>query len=102
MIQQELVYKVKESIRKLDPRARVILFGSRARGDSKPNSDWDFLIISSLMVNEKIKRQIRNGLIDTELDAEEVISTLIYSQDDWDNYQLTPLYRNIAKEGVEI
>ena len=102
MKQQELVYKVKESIRKLDPRARVILFGSRARGDSKTNSDWDFLIISSLQVNEKIKRQFRTGLIDTELDAEEVISTIIYSKNEWNNYQLTPLYRNIANEGVEI
>jgi len=102
MKQQELVYKVKESIRKLDPRARVILFGSRARGDSKTNSDWDFLIISSLQVNEKIKRQFRTGLIDTELEAEEVISTIIYSKNEWNDYQFTPLYRNIAKEGVEI
>ena len=102
MKQQELANRVKESIRKLDPRARVILFGSRARGDAKANSDWDFLIISSLQVNEKIKRQFRTSLIDTELDAEEVISTLIYSQDEWNNYQLTPLYKNIAKEGVEI
>jgi len=102
MKQQELVYKVKESIRKLDPRARVILFGSRARGDSKTNSDWDFLIISSLQVNEKIKRQFRTGLIDTELEAEEVISTIIYSKNDWNDYQFIPLYRNIAKEGVEI
>jgi predicted nucleotidyltransferase len=99
---QELAHKVKESIQKLDPQVRVILFGSRARGDAKANSDWDFLIISSLQVNEKIKRQIRTSLIDTELDAEEVISTLIYSQDEWNNYQLTPLYKNIAKEGVEI
>ena len=102
MTKQELVYQVKESIRKLDPRARVVLFGSRARGDSKTNSDWDFLIISSFQVSEKIKRQFRNGLIDIELDAEEVISTLIYSQDEWNNYQMTPLYKNIAKEGVEI
>jgi predicted nucleotidyltransferase len=102
MKQQELVKKVKESIRKLDPRARVILFGSRARGDSKTNSDWDFLIISSLQVNEKIKRQFRTGLIDTELEAEEVISTIIYSKNEWNDYQFTPLYRNIANEGVEI
>jgi uncharacterized protein len=102
MKQQELVYKVKESIRKLDPRARVILFGSRARGDSKTNSDWDFLIISSLQVNEKIKRQFRTGLIDTELEAEEVISTLIYSQEQWNKYKITPLYKNVIKEGVEI
>ena len=102
MKHQELVKKVKESIRKLDPRARVILFGSRARGDSKTNSDWDFLIISSLQVNEKLKRQFRTGLIDTELEAEEVINTLIYSQEQWNKYKITPLYKNVIKEGVEI
>jgi hypothetical protein len=36
------------------------------------------------------------------LDAEEVISTLIYSQKQWNNYKVTPLYKNILKEGVEI
>jgi predicted nucleotidyltransferase len=102
MTQQEIIYNVKESIKMLDPQARIILFGSRARGDSKTNSDWDFLILTSLQVNEKLKRQFRTGLIDTELEAEEVISTLIYSQEQWNNYKITPLYKNIAKEGVEI
>jgi hypothetical protein len=55
-----------------------------------------------LQVNEKIKRQFRTGLIDTELEAEEVISTIIYSKNEWNDYQFTPLYRNIANEGVEI
>ena len=102
MTQQEIIYNVKESIKMLDPQARIILFGSRARGDSKTNSDWDFLILTSLQVNEKLKRQFRTGLIDTELEAEEVISTLIYSQEQWNKYKITPLYKNVAKEGVEI
>ena len=24
---------------------RIILFGSRARGDARPDSDWDFLVV---------------------------------------------------------
>ena len=102
MNRQELTYKVKESIRLIDPKARVILFGSRARGDSNPSSDWDFLILTSIQINEHLKRQIRSGLIDTELEAEEVISTVIFSQDQWKEYIVTPLYKNILKEGVEL
>jgi len=34
---------------------RIILFGSRARGDFKENSDWDLLII----VEEKLSRDER-------------------------------------------
>jgi len=29
----------------LDPTARIILYGSRARGDAQPDSDWDLLIL---------------------------------------------------------
>jgi len=102
MTRLELTYQVKETIKRFDPEARVILFGSRARGDSGKFSDWDFLILTSLEVNEFLKSQIRSELIDTELDAEEVISTLIFSESQWKKYLLTPLYRNILKEGIEI
>ena len=102
MNRKELTYKVKESVRAIDPNARIILFGSRARRDNKGKSDWDFLILTSHQADEQMKRQIRDILIDTELEAEEVISTLIYSQDKWRDYQITPLYRNISKDGVEL
>jgi len=67
-----IIYQVKESVRKIDPKAKVILFGSKARGSSKKDSDWDFLILTSQKVNEKLKRTIRENLIDTELEAEPI------------------------------
>ena len=99
---EELTYQVKESIKSIDPKARVILFGSHARGDHRNTSDWDFLILTSLHANESLKRRIREKLIDTELEAEQVISTLIYSQERWSDYQITALYKNITKDGVEL
>ena len=102
MTREWITYQVKESVRKIDPKAKVILFGSKARGDAKKDSDWDFLILTSQRVNEKLKRTIREKLIDTELEAEEVISTLIYSKKSWLNYKNTPLFENISSEGIEI
>lgn len=102
MNQNQITYQVKRSVKLVDPKARVILFGSRARGDSDPSSDWDFLILTSFQVNEQLKRQIRTGLIDTELEAEEVISTIIFSQEQWKQYLVTPLYKNILQEGLEL
>lgn len=102
MNREELTYKVKHTIKSVDPGAHIILFGSRARGDNDRSSDWDFLVLTSCNADESIKKQIRDQLIDTELEAEEVISTLIFSQDKWSDYMITPLYKNIAKEGVEI
>ncbi len=77
MNRKELTYKVKESVKLVDPNARIILFGSRARRDNKGSSDWDFLILTSYKADEPIKRQIRNGLIDTELEAQEVMLVIV-------------------------
>lgn len=95
-------YNVKEAIKSIDPEAKVILFGSKARGDDKSSSDWDFLVLTSSSVDEKTKTKIREKLIDTELEAEEVISTLIYSKKVWNQYKNTPLYFNIQNDGIEI
>lgn len=58
--------------------------------------------ITNNLDNENIKRQIRDELIDTELDAGEVINTLIFSQERWKDYQVTPLFKNIVKDGIEL
>lgn len=98
----EITYRVKETVKSLDPKAKVILFGSKARGDSNTSSDWDFLILTSTSSSEQYKKIIRDKLIDTELEAGEVISTIIFSQKKWKDYQITPLYKNIIKDGIEI
>ncbi len=98
----DLRHKVKETVKAIDPEARVILFGSRARGDSRPSSDWDFLILTSCQTNKHTKQLIRDRLLDTELEAEQVISSLIFSQEKWHDYQITPLYKNISRDGVEL
>ncbi len=102
MNQNELISRVKGTVRSIDPMAKVFLFGSRAKGDDHQSSDWDFLILVSQEATEQYKGLIRDSLIDTELEAEQVISTVIYSQDQWPNYQVTPLFQNIAKEGFEV
>ncbi len=41
----DIVNLVKQEVIKIDPKAEVFLFGSRARGDFRKDSDWDFLIL---------------------------------------------------------
>ncbi|MCX8092735.1 MAG: nucleotidyltransferase domain-containing protein [Candidatus Goldbacteria bacterium] len=55
----------------------IILFGSRARGDNKYNSDWDILIIikQKISFNKKreIARSIRKKLADSYVDADIIV-----------------------------
>jgi predicted nucleotidyltransferase len=48
---------IKEAIHKNDPNALAYLFGSRARYDFRPDSDWDILIQVKEFLDE-IKRNI--------------------------------------------
>ena len=102
MTKDQLTYQVKRSIKNIDPKARIYLFGSKARGDDSSSSDWDFLILTSEDATEKNKKEIRASLIDAELESEQVISTLIYSKSSWDKYKNTLLYRNIKRDGIEL
>lgn len=93
-----------ESIKSKDKNAEVILFGSRARGTAKKDSDWDLLILLNKdSVSRKDEQVFRHNLIDVELKTGEAISTFVYSKKDWENkFWVTPFYENIKKDGIKI
>jgi len=41
----EILESIKDVLQTIVPNAKVILFGSRARGDARKGSDWDLLIL---------------------------------------------------------
>ena len=95
--------QIKDSISIIDSKAQVIVFGSRARGDAKRESDWDILILTDYPVSTDIERSFRNNLFDLEIETGEVFSTFVYQKKDWDTrHKVTPLYKNIKKEGVRL
>ena len=98
----DILKKIKSTVNELDPDAKIILFGSRARGNSQKDSDWDLLILTSIPATEENKRAFRYLLLDTELEIEQTISTLIYHKDHWKKYAITPLFHFIESEGIEL
>ena len=104
MKRDELLKRIKSGIQEKDPKAEIYLFGSRARGDNRTDSDWDLLIISP---REKItfdyESDLRDPIIDLELEFGETISLLVYSKQDWKNKMaFSPLFRNVKREGIKI
>lgn len=103
-MQRLVADRIKQSIYKKDPFAEVFLFGSRARGDNRSDSDWDILIlIDSQKVTNEIEDKFRDDLYDIELETGEIISTFIYSKEYWKrNLIFSPLYKNVNKEGIRL
>lgn len=99
-----LLNRIKETVRELEPEADLVLFGSHARNQATPESDWDILILLNGFADELRKRQIRRRIYEIEWDNGEVISCLIKSKQDWESplHQITPFHKRIMREGVSL
>jgi len=93
--------RIRNEIKSIDPTAKVILFGSRARGDARQDSDWDILILIRDTVTIEKERAFRYKLFDLELETGEVFSTFVYNTDTWNKkHKITPFYKSIKQEGI--
>lgn len=104
MDKEQIQNKIKSAIHAKDPDALAYLFGSRARGDFRPDSDWDILIlVDNKNVTNEIEDKFRDDLYEIELESGQIISTFIYSKDYWTNTLVySPLYKNVVKEGIKL
>ena len=94
---------LKKKLRTLAPNARAILFGSRARGDARPASDWDILI---LLDKERIELSDHNTiaypLIELGWNLDLNFSVKLYTKKEWESRHFTPFYKNVEKDGVAL
>lgn len=83
--------------------AEVILFGSRARGDARVDSDWDILIlIDGERATCEDFEKFAYPFVDYGWSVGEQINPLIYSFEDWNKRSITPFYKNVQLEGVSL
>ena len=78
----------------------LLLYGSRARGDNRADSDWDLLI---LLDKSKLHSQDYDyGYPFSELGWEinEEINAQVYSKKEWNDYHFTPFYKNVEHDKI--
>lgn len=100
--EQDLLERCRDLIRQVIPGAKVILYGSRARGDAKPESDYDLLVLTKEPVNWHIEDAIREKLYTLELETGAVFSMAAFSEEEWNSplYQAMPFSQNVRREGI--
>ena len=65
-----------KSLSKLQTPDQIILFGSRARGDAKPDSDHDICVIKSgISQRRKLTHQIYQSLFGVGVPVEIIVET---------------------------
>ena len=89
-------------LRERFPIERVVLFGSKARGDDDAESDIDLLVLTSRPVNAAEKSAMTDAVFDLQLDLGVVISKFIVALKEWEEgyYQVLPIRSEIERDGV--
>ncbi|HEY5391090.1 MAG TPA: nucleotidyltransferase domain-containing protein [Hanamia sp.] len=94
---------IRKCVNEIDIDAEIILYGSRARGDRRKDSDWDILVLTDYPASVEKEKMFRDKLYDLELKIGEPISIFIFSKQDWKATQrITPFYKNVTSEGIQL
>ncbi|MBQ9463102.1 MAG: nucleotidyltransferase domain-containing protein [Bacteroidales bacterium] len=104
MSSKDIIQGIRQiALQVLPEGADAILFGSRARGDARNDSDWDILIlISGDKATGDDFDSYAYPFVEYGWSVGEQINPLIYSYKDWSKRSITPLYKNIQSEGISL
>ena len=96
-----VINSIKEiAVKTLSANSSLLLYGSRARGDNRVDSDWDLLI---LLDKPKLSSQDYDyGYPFRELgwDIGEEISPHIYTKKQWDEWTFLPYHKNVERDKI--
>lgn len=94
---------MRATLDRVAPGAKAILFGSRARGDARPDSDWDVLI---LLDKDRITKEdndmVGYPLVELGWDIDEDINPILYTESHWRKSSFTPFHHNVTNEGIAL
>jgi predicted nucleotidyltransferase len=101
MADADLLQRCKEALRAVVPDADVILYGSRARGDAKDDSDYDILVLVDRPADVAMHERLISGISPLEENGA-VLTLTIYNRDLWNSklYEAMPFRENVDREGV--
>ena len=84
--------------------SKVILFGSKARGDHDEHSDIDLLVVASKLLHWKEEKAIIGALFDIGIQYNVIFSPLFTFSDEWEEGIFTefPVYQEISRDGAVV
>ncbi len=97
-----LLLRCAEAVHRDYPDAKIVLYGSQARGEATPESDVDMLILLTSEISSQEQSRIHDMLYEIGLECDMVISAMIESVPEWEQpiSRATPLYQAVQDEGI--
>ena len=100
---QQIFKEIQTLKRQILPNEKVILFGSQARGDARPDSDWDLLVLLD-KENKTFEDEDIYSYPFTELGWNHgvAINSILRTKKQWEQSKHFPFYENVMREGILI
>lgn len=98
---QSQIQSVGKSI--LPKGSHLLLYGSRARGDNRSDSDWDLLVLV-----DKESQQLQDfdryayPFIEMGWKIGAEINPMLYTYQEWEKRKFTPFYHNVEQDKIQL
>ena len=95
---------IKSKIREVIPSGvQAYLYGSRARGEARDDSDWDILIlVNSSRPETELYDTLAYSLTELGWKYGEVVIPVIYSRDEWNHPSSLLFRRGIEQDAIPL
>jgi len=104
MTKSDVITRIRDKGNEILPKGgNLWLYGSRARGDYRTDSDWDLLVLI-----DKDKQQWQdfdiyaNPFIELGFDMGVTINPMLYTQKEWEKINFTPFYHNVQNDKIQL
>ena len=102
MQQEQVIKRITELGKEILPEgASLWLYGSRARGDARPDSDYDLLILLDKdQLSSDDSNKYSYPLYFWGTGVGEAVNAHIYTKKDWNKWRLAPFNENVEADKV--
>jgi uncharacterized protein (UPF0332 family)/predicted nucleotidyltransferase len=78
-----IAQRIKQAVLAVEPGATILLYGSRARGDARPDSDWDVLVLVDGAVDGERRSRIHDAVLPIDLETNVEVNVMTRSRSAW-------------------
>jgi len=97
-----IIKSISTALKSLPLKMETRVYGSEARGDARPDSDIDILIlVDKDNLSDRDEDMIFAPLYQIELQTGVLINPLIMLKDDWGRH-ISPFYINVENESIKL